>query len=136
MSNIVECEKESGVAGIDNFCFAPDVLEELNEAKYILFERKKPNTAMGIVGRSMELLLNHMSWRECVSWNFGERFNDKIIRLTNKGLLPEDISNKLHTIRKTRNKASHLLDVSFSECDHCLKNGYEIIEWCNQQYSK
>ena len=74
-------------------------------AEYILY--KDPNTAIMKLRQFGEELINTMIKIENFSCDKNTLAVDKILILKRAGLIPDDIDNILHSLRKKGNKAAH-----------------------------
>lgn len=62
--------------------------------------------------------------------------NDRIYRLSNVNITPDIITNILHTVRKSGNKASHDGTGSFQEAHFILKKCFQLAKWFYETYEQ
>lgn len=93
-----------------------------------------PNSCLMKLGMIGETIVNLMFTYDKIDVPYDNTAVTRINTLQREGLLTRDLTDILHALRKSRNKAVHENYESLSDCKSLLQMAYSLCEWFMQTY--
>ena len=93
-----------------------------------------PNSCLMKLGMIGETIVNLMFTYDKIDVPYDNTVVTRINTLQREGLLTRDLTDILHALRKSRNKAVHENYESLSDCKSLLQMAYSLCEWFMQTY--
>lgn len=93
-----------------------------------------PNSCLMKLGMIGETIVNLMFTYDKIDVPYDNTAVTRIDTLQREGLLTRDLTDILHALRKSRNKAVHENYDSLSDCKSLLQMAYSLCEWFMQAY--
>lgn len=93
-----------------------------------------PNSCLMKLGMIGETIVNLMFTYDEIDVPYDNTAVTRINTLQREGLLTRDLTDILHALRKSRNKAVHENYESLSDCKSLLQMAYSLCEWFMQTY--
>ena len=93
-----------------------------------------PNSCLIKLGMMGETIVDLMYTYDNIALPYENTAVVKINNLVSEGMLTRDLSDILHALRKTRNKAAHENYAKISDCKTLLQMAHSLAEWFMQTY--